>query len=468
MGRNRLRLGLLAASAVFLIATAPASAAGLQVGVGRADITPPTGYYMMGWVRSDAKVTGQNTRLWARVIVLQQGDRKVALVAEDLNGIPGGMMAAAADEDRDIGFSEQNVLDSASHTHAAPTGFYNFPTYNTVFMTINSPTDFDLGGSLDPQLYAFMVQRLALAIRRANANLGPGKLGWGATSITDVTENRSLEAHLYDHGIHEPYGQGTVSEDPKGLLHTIDPEVNVLRVDKLIGGRQVPVGMWSTFANHGTVNKFQFTYYNEDHHGAATERVERSIRRSGRVPAGQDVVNAYGNTDEGDISAGLTRSGPAAADYVGSREATAFLRAWNQAGGRMQRSPKFDWRWTRMCFCGQNTAVGPVADHGAFGLSEFTGSEEGRGPLFDITRTPFEGDHLPVGAGGLPQNPVADPAQGDKIVIGAPLDIPKAVPLMAVRIADRMIVSVPGEMTEEMGRRVRASVLAAGAKAGIS
>ena len=38
-----------------LLLAAPASAAAeLKVGVGRADITPPTGYYMMGWVRSDA------------------------------------------------------------------------------------------------------------------------------------------------------------------------------------------------------------------------------------------------------------------------------------------------------------------------------------------------------------------------------------------------------------------------------
>ena len=63
-------------------------------------------------------------------------------------------------------------------------------------MTINSPTDFQLTGGLDPQLYTFMVRRLALAIRRADANLGPGKLGWGKTQITDLTENRSLEAHL--------------------------------------------------------------------------------------------------------------------------------------------------------------------------------------------------------------------------------------------------------------------------------
>src|SRR2546430_412865 len=133
MGQNRWRVGLLAATAILLIA-APASAAPakppkLQVGVGRADITPPTGYYMMGWVRSDAKVTGQNTRLWARVIVLRQGDRKVALVSEDLNGIAGGMMADAARMDRKLGYSEKNVIDSASHTHAAPSQYYNFGAY---------------------------------------------------------------------------------------------------------------------------------------------------------------------------------------------------------------------------------------------------------------------------------------------------------------------------------------------------
>jgi hypothetical protein len=460
-----------ALAAAALLLALPSAASAIDVGVGRADITPPTGYYMMGWVRSDGLITGQHTRLYARVVVLRQGGRKIALVTEDLNGIPGGMLAQAADMDKDLGYSQQNVLDSASHTHAAPTSFYNFTTYNSVFMTVRTPTDFDLQGMRDQRLYAFMVKRLALAIRRADSNLGPGAIGWGATRITDLTANRSIEAHLADHGIQRDYGKGSPSDDPDGPLHTIDPDVHVLRVDKFMGTRRVPVGMWSTFADHGTVDKFQFTYYNEDHHGAATHKVEQAIRTTGKVPPGQDVVNAYGNTDEGDISAGLTRSGPAAADAVGTREAGAFMHAWRQAGEHMTRSPKLEWRWTRMCFCGQSTAVGPVADHGAFGLSQFTGSEEGRGPLFDVTRVPFEGDHLPVGAGGslpVPSTPAADPAQGDKIVIGAPLDVPKAVPLMALRVADRVIVSVPGEMTSEMGRRLRKSVLGASAGSGVT
>src|SRR3954471_7076934 len=266
IGRS-LALPLLAVGLVGLALCGPASAQPkLQVGVGRADITPPTGYYMMGWVRSDGVIIGQHTRLWARVIVLKRGGHKVALVSEDLNGIPGGMMDQAARRVRDLGFSERNVLDSASHTHAAPSGFYNFPTYNTVFMTITTPTDFALAGSIDQQLYAFMVRRLALAIRRANADLGPAAAGWGEVNIDHLTQNRSIEAHLYDHGIHLAYGKGKPSMDPDGRLHTIDHDGNVLRVDRIAGRRRVPVGIWSTFANHGTVNRFQFDFYNEDHH----------------------------------------------------------------------------------------------------------------------------------------------------------------------------------------------------------
>ena len=121
--RRRLLATSLALALVWLLAAAaPAGAAPrLQVGVGRADITPPTGYYMMGWVRSDGLIVGQHTRLWARAVVLRKGKRKLALVAEDLNGIPGGMLAEVARRLGKHGFSQRNILVSASHTHAAPT-----------------------------------------------------------------------------------------------------------------------------------------------------------------------------------------------------------------------------------------------------------------------------------------------------------------------------------------------------------
>lgn len=436
----------------------------LQVGVGRADITSPTGYYMQGWVRSDAVLTGVHTRIEARAIVLKRGTQKLALVAEDLNGIAGGAVKAAALRLAGRGFSEANIIVSASHTHAAPSGYYTYPTYNTVFMTTSTLTQQNIAGAIDPQLYAFEVRQLVQAITKADDNLGPGSLGWSTTQLVGLTANRSLEAHLRDHGIDKAFGAGKVSDDPKGYLDTIDPDVQVLRVDKTGVG---PVGMWSTFADHGTVNKFQYGVYNADHHGSATRVVEEQIRALGHVPKGQDVVNAYGNTDEGDQSAGLTRSGPAAADYVGRQEAAAMLRAWKDAGKHLVTNPDLATRWTRVCFCGQQTSGGPVSKTATPGLPLFTGSEEGRGPLYDITQQPFEGRANAV------DDPL-DPAQGHKIIVPTGLtgsgSTPPAVPLTVARIGARVVATIPGEMTVEMGRRLRGavSVLSGGAPVQLS
>src|SRR3954465_14591041 len=172
------RAASIALGLVALACCSNASARRVEAGVGRADITPPTGYYMMGWVRTDAKVIGQHTRLYARVIVLKQGDKKVALIAGDLNAWPGGLVKQAADLNKDRSFSEQNVLASASHTHAAPTGFYNFGTYNAAFMSLNNPAEFKIvDTAADPQLYSFMVSQLAKAIRRADDDLAPAAVG---------------------------------------------------------------------------------------------------------------------------------------------------------------------------------------------------------------------------------------------------------------------------------------------------
>ncbi len=117
----------------------------------------------------------------------------------------------------------------------------------------------------------------------------------------------------------------------------------MLRLDKTIGGRDVPVGMWGTFANHGTVNGFQFTYYNEDHHGAATLAHPGQDPQAGPRPAlPSRVVTVYGNTDEGDQSAGLHQRGPAYAEHVGTRRVArlhARLAAGGQAHVELARSP---------------------------------------------------------------------------------------------------------------------------------
>jgi Neutral/alkaline non-lysosomal ceramidase, N-terminal len=109
---------------VSALAAAPAAeAAPLRAGVGKADITPRTGYYLGGWTRQDRVAQGQHTRLWSRALVLQRGERKVALVAVDLFMVPGGLVKHVGDALASRGFSESNLLVSASHTHSGPGGY---------------------------------------------------------------------------------------------------------------------------------------------------------------------------------------------------------------------------------------------------------------------------------------------------------------------------------------------------------
>ena len=76
-----------------------------------------------------------------------------------------------------------------------------------------------------------------------------------------------------------------------------------------------------------------------------------------------------------------------------------MLRAWQQAGSRLSAEPALAVRWTRICFCGQETEGGRVADRPEVGVPFLTGSEEERGPLFDVTRQHFEGLRSPVALG---------------------------------------------------------------------
>ena len=450
---------LLAALVVGFAQAGEAAAANrLQGGAGRADITPPTGFFMFGWVRSDARSIGQHTRLFARTIVLERGGEKVALVATDLGAVPNGLVVDVAERLAARGFSEENVVVSASHTHSAPTGYFNFPAFNTVAPTSTTPADFELSAPADERLYTFLVDRIATSIRRADRDAAPAVAGWGATRLLGTTENRSIEAHLANHGMELGVGEGSVALDPGGYPHTIDPRVDVLRVDKVTGSGTMPIGTFSTFANHGTVVKPSFTFYNADHHGPAARIVENGIRRRADVPPDQEVVNAYGNSDEGDVTAGIKRSGPAGAHEVGREEARAMLRAWRKAGRGLGGGIRLRSAWTRSCFCGRDTAAGAVDDRAVVGLPFLTGSEENRGPLYDETGVPLEGYRLPADAG----------VQGPKIqAIRDSGQFPTAIPLTAVRIGTRAIVTVPGEMSIDMGRRLRDATLAAGRAAGI-
>ncbi|HWD85648.1 MAG TPA: neutral/alkaline non-lysosomal ceramidase N-terminal domain-containing protein [Solirubrobacteraceae bacterium] len=461
----------------------------LLVGVGRADITPVTGVYKGGWACTCARAVGQWSRLHARAVVLREGSREVALVAMDLAFLDDGMVRDAIALDRGLGFSDANVIVGATHTHGSQSGYMNFTSYNSILPSTptqqgeNNPGNLSLASVVNTAtnqvMYNFMTRQLALAIRRAVHDLHPGKLGWGYTQLLGVTQNRSLGAHLANFGItNEGPNAGSVSQDPGGYADTIDPAVNVLRVDQTLTVRHVrwvrrgprrvrvvqrllrdvPVGIFSTFANHGTLVKEPFLYYSADHQGEAERMVEAAIRRAGHTPQSQDVVNAFANSDAGDMTSGIKYSGPADAEYVGVQEGQAMLAAWRQAGRHMSSDPilgaQVHYMWTRTCWCGQDgTDTTPW-----IGQAAGAGSEEGR-TIFYYEGLANEGDRLPIMVG----------PQGDKVpVLDEKGSVPQAIPFNVMQIGDHLLASIAGEPTIGVGKMLRAAIGAAVAGHGIN
>ena len=79
----------LAFLAILLIFTpcVPANAAEMKAGVAKADITPPLGVQMWGYFDRVKGDQGILDPLYARVLVLEAGDKRLAYVDLDLGGV---------------------------------------------------------------------------------------------------------------------------------------------------------------------------------------------------------------------------------------------------------------------------------------------------------------------------------------------------------------------------------------------
>jgi neutral ceramidase len=145
-----------------IIITNPLSAADLQVGVARANITPPLGGSMYGYGARGSNVSaGVHDPLFAKAIVLSDGSKKLAIVTLDLGSMPSENTAnirKLVQDATDI----DTILLVASHTHSAPSFVPGFPDQESPYI-----------GELE--------SKIAEAIAAAGDKLQPAKIGvgWG-------------------------------------------------------------------------------------------------------------------------------------------------------------------------------------------------------------------------------------------------------------------------------------------------
>jgi hypothetical protein len=398
------------AAGLMVLAMAPsAHAAPLQAGVASADITPENGGMTLGFVRPDIMVKGVHTRLMGRALVLDDGDTKVALLSTDL-GYPLEKDSLVA-RLQDLGFTHETILYTGTHTHAGP-------------MSLSD----------------WQVEQLARAIRKAHESRVPARAAWGTRRVLDVNRNRSIEAHLANHGLDLFYGQGDATDDPKGAEHARDTRLRILRVDRADG---TPLAGWIHFPVHLTTSAPDVDIWDSDLAASATLHLESAVGAKG-------FMALYTNGALGDLMPRFDSfNRTAAMDLNGLRIAAKATRAWRAAGRRLRRNVDVGARWTRSCYCGGEVEPGRrVSDTPFWGLAFFGGSEDGASIFHEPLST--EGRRLPEDG--------SHPVHGRKIIVSRGL-VHEAVPeVHVIRVGDRLLLGTPGEPSVEMGRRFAEAV----------
>jgi len=143
--------------------------------------------------------TGVHDPLWTRVLILQSGDVKLALVALDVVGYLYPEVQAMRKEAADLGFRQ--LIVASTHTHEGP---------DTVGLW--GPNPFTDGK--DPRLMQYIRSQTLAALREADRRLQPARLSLAETTLP------------------ESYGQ--IIADLRDPI-VLDKRLNVLRLEDLQG-----------------------------------------------------------------------------------------------------------------------------------------------------------------------------------------------------------------------------------------
>lgn len=219
----------------------------LRAGIAKVDITPQTHEVMWGFEDRLAPAESTLDPLYARVLVLEAGRQRLAIVALDLGRSFG---EASLDRLREAARKSSGItclLAAASHTHSAPIIKDEYSA---------QPPPWELRA----------LDRIESAIAEAAGNLQDARLGTG-TGAVYIGHNR---LPLRPDGTFGWFERNTT------MIPTapVDPTVTVLRVDRADG---TPLAILVNYACHPVVLGSDNRQYSADYPAAMNRTVEAAF-----------------------------------------------------------------------------------------------------------------------------------------------------------------------------------------------
>jgi hypothetical protein len=172
----------------------------LRAGVARIEITPPVGLDLTGYLARENPSIGVRDPLYVRALVLDDGDRQVALISCDLLGFDRALVVEIRDRIAlRTGIAAPHVMVACTHTHGGPA------TIRLVDC-----------GEIDPKYVEGLLPHIVDAVAQAQGNLEAATLTVGSGESTV--------------GVHNRRTPGDVTDPAVGLLRVDDSEGKTLAV----------------------------------------------------------------------------------------------------------------------------------------------------------------------------------------------------------------------------------------------
>lgn len=295
----------LALAMILFAACAAADPAVFEVGRARECITPPPGVQLAGYFH-ERKAESVRDDLYARAVVIENGEARLALVSCDLIAMTEEVSKGAKGLiETETGIPAGNVLICATHTHTGP------------------ELRADGAVARDETWTAALPRHIADAVVHANATKVPATLRVGAVEVTGYSFNRLFRL---DDGS-EVFGQSGNGKAVLGPAGPIDPALQTLSAVDAEGHL---IALLVNFAMHpdviggGTAN-----FLSADWPGLLGDTISAVY--------GKDVVTLLLQGTCGDINhrthepTALPTGGPAKAAQLGRALAGAAIVALERA-----------------------------------------------------------------------------------------------------------------------------------------
>jgi neutral ceramidase len=276
---------------VAMCAARMATAAELEAGVARVDLTPPADMKaaLGGYgERASRPAEGVHDRVLAKALVLADGSKRFALVTADVLAFPPPVKPAVVERLAKAGWTADQIMLLPSHSH------------NSIDMSAINPNNvFGVPqiGIYQPELFEFVVANLAQVIQQAAQERVPVVVGTSSQQLVGWNRNRRR------------------ADGP------VDPELIVTRIDKSDGQ---PLVVLFHFTAHPTMMQPEHMLFSAEWPGHAQRTVEALV--------GAGVTAMYYNGAQGDQSP-VTRpdSGPSrweAAERYGRELGIQVWKTW--------------------------------------------------------------------------------------------------------------------------------------------